>query len=709
MNMSNRRALYLPFIFLLAVVAALCAGVARADPPSSIARLSYMSGPVSFSPAGEDQWVYASTSRPLIPSDRIWVPAGSRAELQTSGALIRIAGGTSLELLNVDDRIAQVEMTRGTIVIRIRRDDPNRAVEINTPNLALSIRRAGTYRITVNPADDSTSVVVREGNAEVFGDRAAHVIRSREAYQFFGVGLRDFDTLRAVPVDEFDRWVRDRDRRLDASVSARYVSSDVLGYQDLDSSGTWRTVASYGPVWFPKGVSRTWAPYTDGHWSWIEPWGWTWVDAAPWGFAVSHYGRWTYLNNTWGWVPGPARERAVYAPAVVAFVDGRGVRLAGASGEGAVAWFPLAPREVYRPAYTVSREYLVRLNRSNTAIDEPVIANSFNNTSTSYSYINQRVPGAVVAVPRRVFIDASPVSRMAVRLDVQEAARAPVAQVAMVAPVQRSVFGPTSAGVRPPPERSERPVIVRTAPPAPTPQFSSRQQALSAAEGRPLPPEEVLRLRPQGTSAVAPQPQRTMVAPQAAPSPMATVQPVPAQPDAGAGRGGRGRSEPGRQGDPGTPAASVARPGMQPMAPTMAVPDAPPADQRQAPGQRQQMQAQPSPPAQPGGPGVAGGTRGCSKRLRLKSRRPRCPSHRLRRRLPVRRSLHSSPPPCRNPRRFRNPRPCLSPAVLAGASVSHNPRLLLQPDRHRNRLPRRRPLLHRPLRRRNRRDQDGQG
>ena len=328
--------------FLLAVVAGLFAGVARADPPSSIARLSYVSGAVSFSPAGENEWVSASTSRPLISSDRIWVPAGSRSELQTSFALISIAGGTSLELLNMDDRIAQVEMTRGTIVIRIRRDDPNRVVEVATPNLAVSLRRMGIYQITVDPADDATTVVVRDGAAEVSGDRAAYVIHSREAYQFFGVGLRDFDALDAVPLDEFDRWVRDRDRRRDASVSARYVSPDVLGYHDLDGTGTWRTVASYGPVWFPRGVSRTWAPYTNGHWSWIEPWGWTWVDAAPWGFAVSHYGRWAYLNNTWGWVPGPVRERAVYAPAVVAFVDGRGVRLAGSSGEGAVAWFVAA-------------------------------------------------------------------------------------------------------------------------------------------------------------------------------------------------------------------------------------------------------------------------------------------------------------------------------------------------------------------------------
>ena len=31
-------------------------------------------------------------------------------------------------------------------------------------------------------------------------------------------------------------------------------------------------------------------------WVWLRPWGWTWVDDAPWGFAPFHYGRWLW----WG-------------------------------------------------------------------------------------------------------------------------------------------------------------------------------------------------------------------------------------------------------------------------------------------------------------------------------------------------------------------------------------------------------------------------
>ena len=176
---------------------------------------------------------------------------------------------------------------------------------------------------------------------------------------------------------------------------------DVVGYQDLDANGTWRADPTYGNVWIPNRVAAGWAPYRDGHWAWIDPWGWTWVDDAPWGFAVSHYGRWTNLRGTWGWVPGPVRTRAYYAPALVAFVGGSNFQLAISGGNvGGVAWFPLGPREVYRPSYAVSRGYFENVNRSNTVVNNTVINNYYNNSNvTNVVYANRQVPGAVVAVP----------------------------------------------------------------------------------------------------------------------------------------------------------------------------------------------------------------------------------------------------------------------------------------------------------------------
>ena len=93
------------------------------------------------------------------------------------------------------------------------------------------------------------------------------------------------------------------------------------------------------------------------------PWGWTWVDDAPWGFAPFHYGRWVYLRNAWCWAPGTYVARPVYAPALVAWVGGPRANVSISIGGGpAVGWFPLAPREVYVPSYRVSPRYVQNIN-----------------------------------------------------------------------------------------------------------------------------------------------------------------------------------------------------------------------------------------------------------------------------------------------------------------------------------------------------------
>jgi len=475
--------------FAASVAALAFANPASADPPSRVARLGYMSGAVSFSPAGENDWVRASLNRPLTTGDRLWADPGARAEIQVGGAMIRMNAETSVSILNLDDRITQLQLTQGTLNVRVRRLEPDQVFEVDTPNLAFVVRRPGEYRIEVDPDDDATTIVVRNGQGEAYGDSASYTIDSRQPYRFWGTDLREYDNVAAPRLDDFDRWSSDRDRGYETSVSARYVSPDVVGYQDLDANGTWRVDATYGNVWFPNRVEAGWAPYRDGHWSWIDPWGWTWVDDAPWGFAVSHYGRWTNLRGNWGWVPGPVRTRAYYAPALVAFVGGANFQVSISSGNvGGVAWFPLAPREVYQPSYRVSRGYFENVNRSNTVINNTVINNTYNNINvTNVAYANRNFPGAVVAVPTTAFVQSQPVSRSAVRVSREMMASAPVAVVAPVAPTERSVRGAAlQADKRPPGRALERPVVARNAPPAARVGFAAQQQQLMTQPGRPL-------------------------------------------------------------------------------------------------------------------------------------------------------------------------------------------------------------------------------
>jgi len=174
---------------LLGAAVLLATGWASADPPVRVMRLGYIDGPVSFSPAGEDEWVQASVNRPLTGGDRLWVDAGARAELQVGQIALRADGGTSVSLLNLDDRVTQVELVQGTLDIRVRHFAAGDVLEIDTPNLAFSILRAGSYRIEVDPARGATAVMTRSGQAEVYGESAGYVVDAGKAYRFYGSAL----------------------------------------------------------------------------------------------------------------------------------------------------------------------------------------------------------------------------------------------------------------------------------------------------------------------------------------------------------------------------------------------------------------------------------------------------------------------------------------------------------------------------------------
>ena len=342
----------------------------------------------------------------------------------------------------------------------------------------------------------------------------------------------------------------------------------------------------------------------------MDPWGWTWVDDAPWGFAVSHYGRWTNLRGTWGWVPGPVRTRAYYAPALVAFVGGDNFQLTISSGSvGGVGWFPLGPREVYRPSYPVSRGYFENVNRSNTIVNTTVINNYYNNTNvTNVVYANRSVPGAVVAVPTTAFVQSQPVSRAAVRVNREAYASVPVALVPALAPTERSVRGAAAQGGTPPPRVFDRTVVARTAPPAAPASFAAQQRQLEARPGKPLDDATRRQLRPDAAATSVPA-VRVVEPTQKAPP---TMRPPTAET---AAKPAPGRSEPVSRESPesrGRPAAPppspqraaeprAAPPSAPPPQAAQRPPTGPPADQRAKPEGRGNVESrgQPAPPPPP--------------------------------------------------------------------------------------------------------------
>ena len=493
---KSPRLLHLLGVLLFSLVTTHVANAAYVDPPGRVARLDHTQGEVSYSPSGENEWFNVVLNRPLIRGDRLWTDRGARAEFQVGSSAVRLDSNTSVEILDLSDRVAQIQLTQGALNLRVRRMYPGQSFEVATPTLAFTINRPGRYRIDVNPRNAVTTIVVWEGAGVAYGENASFPLRAGDTVRFYDTDLRDYQMYGLPREDNFDRYSLDRDRRLDRSASLRYLDDDVVGYQDLDEYGNWRPVRNYGNVWFPNRVDAEWAPYRDGHWVWQEPWGWTWVDNAPWGFAPSHYGRWVNVSSRWGWIPGPRNVRPVYAPALVAFVGGRGWSVPRSlSDSSPIGWFPLGPREVYVPSYQASRDYFKRVNVNNTVVNNTVINNVYNNYSSGtinvnqVNYANRTVTGAVTAVPRTVFVNAQPGRRAAIRLDRNAVTTGEITRVAPIAPSVRSVIGAgTIVKAQPSREAVERRVFVRNAPPPDERPFAAREQQLQKTPGRALEP-----------------------------------------------------------------------------------------------------------------------------------------------------------------------------------------------------------------------------
>ena len=307
------------------------------DPPGRVARLNYMEGSVSFQPGGETDWVDAVLNRPLVTGDNLWADENSRAEVHIGSTALRLGPKTGITLLEVSDRAAQIRLAQGSLIVKVRHVDDEDSYEIDTPNVAFTVSQPGDYRIDVDPDGNHTEVTVWHGRGEVTGGGSSYTVVAEQRATFTGTDQLEYDLAQVSDQDGLDNWALDRDRREDQSDSANYVSREMTGYEDLDEYGDWSYVAGYGTCWRPRALVVGWAPYRFGHWIWVGPWGWTWVEDEPWGFAPFHYGRWAFAGTRWFWVPGPVYVRPVWAPALVAWVGGGcGISLLGWRRSGMV-------------------------------------------------------------------------------------------------------------------------------------------------------------------------------------------------------------------------------------------------------------------------------------------------------------------------------------------------------------------------------------
>ncbi len=484
-------------LVLLGGAACTAAPADEIDPPGRAARLSDVEGSVSLEPAGTQDWTAATLNLPLTTGDRVWTDRSSRAELDLGAAVIRLGSTTGFAFLSLGDATAQMQLTGGTLIVRVRDMAADQVYEIDTPNLALSLQQPGDYRVEVSERGDVTVVKVSDGAAQAVGGGQTVAIGEQQQVVFSGTTQLTYEARNLGSPDELDGWSAAREQQVEDAASTDYVPSDVPGTQDLDNNGTWQEIPEYGYVWTPTTVVAGWVPYGRGRWVWVTPWGWTWVDAAAWGYAPFHYGRWVPCSNRWCWVPGPRRLRPVYAPALVAWVGISGAEKADAPG-GNVGWFPLGPNEVYVAPYHVSPAYARLVNVNNTRLVSGTYINHIYEQTGTPHYINNRA-AAVTSVPQSVFVSGQQVGAHAQHVaPALLAASLVTAAAPAIAPSRQSVLGTNDSRLvaRPPAALLRRTVVAHHPPPRAPATFEEQLAAIQANGGRPLARAELVQLQP---------------------------------------------------------------------------------------------------------------------------------------------------------------------------------------------------------------------
>jgi hypothetical protein len=475
----------------VAAQAAVAAPPDAIDPPARVGRLAFVDGVVSIRPAAADSWAVATPNRVLTTGDRLWADSTGRAEIEVGSDAIRMSRETELDVVHLDDDMMQLRVPQGTASIRLKTLRAGDVYEVDGPDAAVTFTQAGEYRLDVSSDGDTSHVTVWSGRAEVTAAGKTFDVGANQTGTVIGADTPSYDVATAGAPDEFDRWVLARDARADqATASRRYVSTDIAGTEDLDEYGHWVDEPDYGAVWFPAGMPDGWAPYRFGYWTWVDPWGWNWIDEAPWGWAPFHYGRWAFIGGVWGWWPGPVLVtsvywRPVYAPCLVTFIDGPAWGLDFFGAGGGIGWFPLGPWEPYAPPYRFGPWYGRRLN------GEP------DGHPWHGDYRNREVAGGVTTISQHAFASGEPVSRAVVSVPRATLAAGHVGDGgAPVTPTSASLFraGASERSSAPPARLADRPTVALHAPP-PTVRFSAEQRQLSANGGRPLSTSERTALR----------------------------------------------------------------------------------------------------------------------------------------------------------------------------------------------------------------------
>ncbi len=324
------------------------------DVTARVSRISFVRGEVQIRRFGVEGWEKATLNLPVVEGDEILTESGGRVEIQFDNHKhLRLAENSYLKIANLKDEGIAVSLSLGTLNLRLTSFDKDKSYfEIDAPKTTIAVQRAGTYRVDAGKTGDTEIRVTAMdgGEARVYSDNAGFTLKNGRSSRIYidGPTSGEWETVAASrSIDEFDEWSSNRDsviaKRLRDAYYDRYYDQDIYGADDLNDHGAWVHTRDYGYVWRPHTASISvyadWSPYRYGHWRWMPPYGWIWVNDEPWGWATYHHGRWIWDNGYWVWSPyGYYRtSRSWWRPALVV------INIFNNN----VCWYPLGYRHRY--------------------------------------------------------------------------------------------------------------------------------------------------------------------------------------------------------------------------------------------------------------------------------------------------------------------------------------------------------------------------
>jgi len=389
---------------------------AQEDPPGRVGRVADIAGDVRTLDA-EGAWRDVVRNQVLSTGDRITTDKTGRATLQVGSTVVRLGADSDLVVTQLDDQHVRLRFDHGQLAVRVRSEDIPGELFIDTQEGAWVPHHAGQYRFD-RVARQPLGAQAWSGDMLLEAPDSSLPVKAPQRATVWRDG-RNATHYHAEPAvqDAFGDWVLAQDKQDDAHLAANaaaQVSPEMTGEAELARFGAWSMGAGGLRLWTPAKLPAGWQPYQQGAWSWKQPWGWTWVDDQPWGFAPFHYGRWLRAKGRWAWTPGQwGSARPVFAPALVAWIGGPALSV---DGGPAIGWVALAPDEPVFPGYAVSAKYW-------NAITEPAVAPAARRPVAisgrvrllpvgAATYANAKVPGAATVVAASALGPWVPVSQM---------------------------------------------------------------------------------------------------------------------------------------------------------------------------------------------------------------------------------------------------------------------------------------------------------